>query len=187
MKGVLNCARRLFSSKFKGTLRYGEYKVTPAREVFAHIPRPDYVDDPDYMRYNLVTDPIIICSPENRKNIAKAGRVVAKAIENAIAAVKEGVTTDKLDEIVHNTIIQADAYPSPIGYYGFPKSVCISVNEAMVHGIPDLRPLQNGDYLNVDVTCYLNGVHGDSSAMAIVGNVHPEILQLVSFQNKVDS
>jgi methionyl aminopeptidase len=179
MKGVLSYARRAFSSKFKATLTYGEYKVTPAREVPKDIPRPGYIEDPQYPGYNLSKDPVVIHTPETCKKIAAAGKVVARAVKNAIVAAKEGVTTDKLDEIVHNTIIQANAYPSPIGYHRFPKSVCISVNEVLVHGIPDLRPLQNGDYLNVDVTCYLNGVHGDSSAMTIIDDVHPDILKLV--------
>lgn len=180
MKRIFNGAIRLFSTRFKPTLGHGEYKVTPARETPGGIPRPPYVGDAYHARHNLVLDPIEIKQPETLHRMEAAGKVVAKAIKNALAAVKEGVTTDALDEIVHNTITQARAYPSPIDYYGFPKSVCISVNEVLVHGIPDLRPLQKGDYLNIDSTCFLSGVHSDSSAMAIVGEVHPDVLKLVN-------
>lgn len=89
------------------------------------------------------------------------------------------MTTDDIDKIVHQSIISQGAYPSPIGFMGFPKSVCTSVNEVVCHGIPNLRPLENGDSLNIDVTCYVDGVHGDTSVMACVGEVHPDIRSLI--------
>jgi len=170
----------IFARHFYTTpLKYGEFKITPARKVPAHIPRPGYVGNPDYPHHNLVLDPIRIHSEKTLQKMRAASKLAAKAVSNAIKAVKVGITTDHLDEIVHNTIVEGGAYPSPIDYYGFPKSVCTSVNEVVVHGIPDLRPLKDGDYVNVDVTCFLDGVHGDSSAMALVGNVHPDIVKLV--------
>ncbi|KAF8756789.1 hypothetical protein HU200_011046 [Digitaria exilis] len=75
-----------------------------------------------------------------------------------------GITTDEIDKAVHQMIIDNGAYPSPLGYCGYPKSVCTSVNECICHGIPDSRPLEDGDIINIDVTVYLNGYHGDTSA-----------------------
>nr|XP_020752007.1 methionine aminopeptidase 1D, mitochondrial isoform X2 [Odocoileus virginianus texanus]XP_020752008.1 methionine aminopeptidase 1D, mitochondrial isoform X2 [Odocoileus virginianus texanus] len=81
------------------------------------------------------------------------------------------MTTEEIDALVHQEIISHDAYPSPLGYGGFPKSVCTSVNNVLCHGIPDSRPLQDGDIINIDVTVYYNGYHGDTSETFLVGNV----------------
>ncbi|XP_034780868.2 methionine aminopeptidase 1D, mitochondrial-like [Acipenser ruthenus] len=81
------------------------------------------------------------------------------------------MTTEEIDFIVHEETIRQNAYPSPLGYGGFPKSVCTSVNNVVCHGIPDSRPLQDGDIINIDVTVYLNGYHGDTSETFLVGNV----------------
>lgn len=94
---------------------------------------------------------------------------------------KIGITTDELDTIVHDYIISQGAYPAAIYYMGFPKSVCSSVNEVVCHGVPDLRPLQDGDWINLDVTTYIDGVFGDTSAMALAGTSHPpELLHLIN-------
>ena len=85
--------------------------------------------------------------------------------------VEPGVTTDRLDEIVHDATIARGGYPSPLNYRGYPKSVCTSVNEVICHGIPDSRPLAEGDIVNIDVTIYLNGVHGDTSVTLPVGGI----------------
>ncbi len=90
------------------------------------------------------------------------------------------MTLDDVDEIVHNFIISHDSYPSAIDYMHFPKSVCTSVNEVVCHGVPNDYRLQDGDYLNIDVVCYLNGYHGDNSGMVLLGNVHPDIKELVT-------
>jgi methionyl aminopeptidase len=79
------------------------------------------------------------------------------------------VTTNDIDKVIHEAIISKNAYPSPLNYMGFPKSVCTSINNIIAHGIPDDRPLQDGDIINVDVTVYLNGYHGDTSATFLVG------------------
>ena len=98
--------------------------------------------------------------------------VIARgALDAGHAAVKAGVTTDRIDEIVHNYIIQNNGYPSPLNYYKFPKSLCTSVNEVICHGIPDDRPLENGDIVNLDVTVYKNGVHVDLNETYLVGQV----------------
>ena len=98
--------------------------------------------------------------------------VIARgAIDAGHRAVKVGVTTDYIDEVVHNFIIEHDAYPSPFNYYKFPKSLCTSVNEVICHGIPDSRPLQQGDIVNLDVTVFKNGVHVDLNETYLVGEV----------------
>uniref|UniRef100_A0A8C6YLI0 Methionyl aminopeptidase type 1D, mitochondrial n=1 Tax=Nothoprocta perdicaria TaxID=30464 RepID=A0A8C6YLI0_NOTPE len=89
------------------------------------------------------------------------------------------MTTEEIDSIVHHEIIRQNAYPSPLGYGGFPKSVCTSVNNVVCHGIPDSRPLQDGDIINIDVTVYYNGYHGDTSETFLVGNVDQSGQKLV--------
>lgn len=98
-----------------------------------------------------------------------SGRLAAQVLEYAGTLAKPGVTTDQIDKAVHKMIIDAGAYPSPLNYGGFPKSVCTSVNECVCHGIPDDRPLEDGDIVNIDVTVYLDGYHGDTSRMFYVG------------------
>ena len=93
--------------------------------------------------------------------------------------VRPGITTDEIDQYVHQLHIERDAYPSPLNYNGFPKSVCTSANEVICHGIPDSRVLQDGDILNIDVTAYIGGVHGDTNATFFVGDVDPVSRELV--------
>jgi methionyl aminopeptidase len=81
-------------------------------------------------------------------------------------------------QVVHDYTIEHEAYPSPLNYHHFPKSVCTSVNEVICHGIPDVRELQNGDIVNVDVSCYLNGYHGDLNETYLVGEVDAESKKL---------
>ncbi|KAL6751159.1 peptidase M24, structural domain-containing protein [Haematococcus lacustris] len=101
------------------------------------------------------------------------GQVAAQALARAAALVAPGVTTDQLDQAVHRSLVEAGAYPSPLGFKGFPKSCCTSVNEVVVHGIPDSRPLAAGDLLNVDVTAFMDGHHADTSATFMVGGAAP--------------
>lgn len=103
------------------------------------------------------------------KRMKASGRLAAQVLEYAGTLAKPGVTTDQIDKAVHKMIIDAGAYPSPLNYGGFPKSVCTSVNECVCHGIPDDRPLEDGDIVNIDVTVYLDGYHGDTSRMFYVG------------------
>jgi methionyl aminopeptidase len=102
-----------------------------------------------------------------RRACAAARRV----LDRALAAVRPGLATDELDRLVHEACLEEGGYPSPLNYLGFPKSVCTSVNEVICHGIPDARPLEEGDLVNVDVTIYLDGVHGDVSETCAVGAV----------------
>ena len=92
---------------------------------------------------------------------------------------KPGITTNDIDVLVHDLTIEAGAYPSPLNYHGYPKSVCTSVNEVICHGIPDSTVLRNGDIINLDVTCFLDGVHGDTNATFFVGDVDDTNRKLV--------
>jgi len=90
------------------------------------------------------------------------------------------MSLDDIDKIVHDSILEQGAYPSCIDFQHFPKSVCTSVNEVVSHGVPNNKILEDGDYLNIDVTCYYKGHYGDTSAMIMIGHVHPDIVKLVS-------
>ena len=113
-----------------------------------------------------------------------ANRLAADILMHVGPFVQPGVTTDRLDMIVHDKTIELGGYPSPLGYRGFPKSVCTSINEVICHGIPDSRPLINGDIVNVDVTIYIDGVHGDTSMTFIVGETD-EWSQVLVHETKV--
>lgn len=103
------------------------------------------------------------------EKMRRAGRVAREVLDMAGRAVGPGITTDEIDRIVHDATVERGAYPSPLNYRNFPKSCCTSVNEVICHGIPDDRPLRAGEIVNLDVTCYLDGYHGDCSEMFVVG------------------
>lgn len=151
---------------------------SPPREVPAHIPRPDYALDAAGRPRNV--DEPMVRSPEVIEAMRVAGRAAAEVLAEAGAAVGPGITTDEIDEIVHQACIRRDAYPSPLGYHGYPKSVCTSVNEVICHGIPDNRPLAAGEIVNLDVTLYMSGVHGDTNATFAVGEIDDQSQKLVS-------
>ena len=118
-------------------------------------------------------------NPEQVEKIRAAGKLAAQAIELAGNSIQVGMTTNQLDVIVHDYLISQGAYPSTLGYRGFPKSCCTSVNEIICHGIPDDLEIQDGDIVNIDVTAYLDGFHGDSNKTFKVGNVSDEVSLLV--------
>lgn len=101
--------------------------------------------------------------------LREVGLLARKTLDEGHRAVKAGVVTDSLDKIVHQYIIDNGGYPSPLNYYKFPKSLCTSVNEVICHGIPDMRPLEAGDIVNLDVTVYKHGVHADLNETYLVG------------------
>jgi methionyl aminopeptidase len=150
-------------------------RVSPLRAVPKHIERPEYVGraEPREHTGGDVYDAAAI------ERIRESGSIAARAIAAVAAAIVPGVTTDALDGIGHDAVIAEDAYPSTLGYRGFPKSVCTSVNEVICHGIPDDTVLESGDIINIDITAYKNGVHGDLNATFIVGETTPEIAELV--------
>ncbi len=149
-------------------------RISPRREVPAHIPRPEYVGRREPKRSDTtVQTPAII------ERMRHAGRSAAQAVVLAGEHCKPGVTTDELDELVHEFLIAHDAYPSTLGYKGFPKSCCTSLNEVICHGIPDSTVLQDGDIINVDVTAFIDGVHGDTNQTFPVGDVTEEARLLI--------
>lgn len=111
------------------------------------------------------------------RTVCKFGREVLDA---AARAVKPGVSTDEIDRIVHEACIERECYPSPLNYYQFPKSCCTSVNEVICHGIPDKRPLEDGDICNIDITVYHDGFHGDLNETLLVGKVDEDSQKLVN-------
>jgi methionyl aminopeptidase len=122
----------------------------------------------------------MVKSPDVIARMRRAGRVAAEVLAETGAAVRPGVTTDELDAICHDACITQGVYPSPLNYQGYPKSLCTSVNEVICHGIPDSRPLEEGDIVNLDVTVYVDGVHGDTNATFLVGEVDEASRRLVA-------
>jgi methionyl aminopeptidase len=120
-----------------------------------------------------------VYSAEAVERIRESGTIAARAIQAVGAAIHPGVTTEQLDIVAHEFVIANGAYPSTLGYRGFPKSSCTSVNEVICHGIPDDTVLEEGDIVNIDITAFKNGVHGDSNVTFLVGEVAPEVADLV--------
>ncbi len=143
------------------------HKISPVRHVPASIVRPPYVGKPgpDPYRGSDVQTPDVI------ERMRHVGQIAASAMHEAGKAVAPGVTTDELDRIAHEYMLDHGAYPSSLGYRGFPKSVCTSVNEVICHGIPDARPLEDGDIVKIDCTAYKDGVHGDNCYTFLCGEV----------------
>ena len=145
------------------------------RAVPASIARPEYVDRPAPAKYSGPE----VKDAETIEKMRVAGRIAAQAMEAAAEAIAPGVTTDELDRIAHEFMLDHHAYPSTLGYRHFPKSVCTSVNEVICHGIPDDRQLEDGDIVNIDITAFIDGVHGDTDATYLCGNVDEESRLLV--------
>ncbi|KAL9968461.1 hypothetical protein ACROYT_G026838 [Oculina patagonica] len=144
------------------------HKVSPPGYVPEHIKRPPYADSG--------VPPVVSKSIEIKTDMQIAAmrtacRTARKVLNIARDNVKVGVTTEDIDKVVHQAAISLGAYPSPLNYKRFPKSVCTSVNNVAVHGIPDSRPLQDGDIISVDVSVYIGGVHGDMCETYLVGSV----------------
>ena len=124
-------------------------------------------------------DEPLVKPPEIVAAMRKAGLAAGEVLDLVGAAVAPGVTTDELDRVAHEAYIERGGYPSPLGYKGFTKGVCTSVNEVICHGIPDDRPLRDGEIVNVDVTIFLDGVHGDTNATFGVGEIDPRSTELI--------
>ena len=150
-------------------------EVSPMRTVPPHIARPPYADTGVVTRVAEER----VKSPEVIERMRHAGAVAAEVLRIVGEAVAPGVTTEELDIIAHEAYIARDAYPSTVNYHGYPKSICTSVNEVICHGIPDSRVLVDGDIVNIDVTAYIGGVHGDTNATFFAGNVSEESRRLV--------
>jgi methionyl aminopeptidase len=148
---------------------------TPRREVPAAIARPEYVDKPSPKRDtgNGVRTPEVI------EAMRIASKIAAQALEEGGKAVKPGATTEDIDKVVHEFLLDHRAYPSTLGYRHFPKSCCTSLNEVICHGIPDSTLIEDGDICNIDVTAFIGGVHGDTNATFLAGDVSEEARLLV--------
>jgi methionyl aminopeptidase len=150
-------------------------RVSPRRSVPASIPRPEYVDrpGPTPFRGSEIKDADTI------ERMRVAGRIAAQAMSEVARHIEPGVTTDELDRVGHEYLCDHGAYPSTLGYRGFPKSLCTSINEVICHGIPDSTVLADGDIVNIDITAFIGGVHGDTDATYLVGDVDDESRLLV--------
>jgi methionyl aminopeptidase len=150
-------------------------RQTPIRPVPPTIRRPSYVGKPGP---GPCTEPMIQ-PPEVIEEMREAGRIAAQALAEGGRAVRPGVTTDEVDRVVHEFLVDHGAYPSTLGYKSFPKSCCTSLNEVICHGIPDSTVIEDGDIVNIDVTAFIGGVHGDTNATFLAGAVTEEDRLLV--------
>jgi len=151
-------------------------QLSPTRIVPRQILPPEYAWRPA-PRPHTTGDKY---SNEEVFKIRNASRIAAQALELVLDAAKPGVSTDELDRIGHEFIVSQGAYPSTLGYRGFPKSLCSSVNEAICHGIPDNTVLEDGDLINIDVSAYLDGFHGDTNGTVAVGSSSQEVTDLIT-------
>ncbi|CDR44104.1 CYFA0S13e03488g1_1 [Cyberlindnera fabianii] len=165
---------------YAGPLRPA-YPLSPRRTIPDNVPTTDYHEDgaPTSEILNDRTSKIPIYNEEELKMIRKAADIGREVLDIAAAAAKVGVTTDAIDEIVHRETIARGGYPSPLNYYNFPKSVCTSVNEVICHGIPDKRPLKDGDILNIDISVYYQGYHADLNETYYIGTPSKEAINVV--------
>lgn len=145
------------------------YELSPYKPVPPYIPRPPYAET-GRVPHNPFVDQVLLHDASNIERMRFAARLARKVLDIVCASTAPGKTSDEMDTIVHNAIIEHGGYPSPLNYVGFPKSLCSSINEIICHGIPDARPLQLGDVVSFDVSCFVNGVHGDNCATVIVGD-----------------
>ena len=149
---------------------------TPIRTV------PNDIERPEYAWRNEVRENVgepYVQTPETIERMREASTIAANALAVAGAAVKPGVTTDEIDRVAHEYMLDHGAYPSTLGYRGYTKSCCVSLNEIVCHGIPDTTVIEEGDIVNIDVTAYKNGVHGDTNATFFAGEVEQRHRDLV--------
>ena len=150
-------------------------RQSPRRTVPAAIERPEYVGRPGPRAWTGSD----VLDDETVARVRVASRIAAAALAEVGRHVAPGVTTDELDAVGHQFLLDAGAYPSTLGYRGFPKSLCTSLNEVICHGIPDSTVIEDGDIVNVDITAYIGGVHGDTNATFLAGDVDDESRLLV--------
>jgi methionyl aminopeptidase len=164
---------------FTGSLRPGI--VSPKRTVPPEIQKPEYAEtgEPISERASKSSISIDVKNSEQIEGMRASCRIAREVLDIAGSFAKVGVTTDEIDKVVHEAIISRGAYPSTLNYRGFPKSCCTSVNEVICHGIPDSRALQDGDILNIDITVFYKGFHGDINETYLIGNVDKEGRRLV--------
>ena len=145
------------------------------RDVPEHIDRPPYADTGMVEHW----DEPRIKSSETIERMRHAGKVAAEILRLTGEYMEPGMTTEEVDAYAHGLFIERGAYPSTLNYHGYPKSLCSSANEVICHGIPDSRVMLDGDIMNIDVTAYIGGVHGDTNATFFIGDVDPQSRELV--------
>jgi len=164
---------------FSGPLR-PLYPLSPKRTLPDHIQRPDYAEDGmPVSELRRTGQPPRILSPEEQEKMRTVCRLAREVLDIAASHIRPGITTDEIDAVVHQACIERNAYPSPLNYRRFPKSVCTSINEVICHGIPDQRKLQEGDIINIDVTLYHDGFHGDLNETYPVGRIDEDSQRLI--------
>ena len=149
-------------------------RLSPARQVPASIPRPEYVG-----KKAPTLGEADVKDADTIARMRVACQLGAQALEEVGKHVRPGVTTDYLDAVGHEFLVARGAYPSTLGYRGYPKSLCTSLNEVICHGIPDDTVISDGDIVNIDITAYIDGVHGDTNATFLAGDVDEESRLLV--------
>ncbi|MQA93148.1 MAG: type I methionyl aminopeptidase [Streptosporangiales bacterium] len=149
-------------------------RISPMRDVPSSIERPEYVG-----KKRPRTGEPEVKSPEIIERMRVAGELAARALREVGGHVRPGVTTDELDRVGHEYLVAHGAYPSTLGYRGYPKSLCTSLNEVICHGIPDDTVIHDGDIVNIDITAFIGGVHGDTNATFLAGDVDEESRLLV--------
>lgn len=149
--------------------------VSPLRTVPQEIARPEYALSGRPARSSGSE----IKTPEQIVRMRKACKAAAEILQELSKEVRPGITTDEIDALAHQAYIARGGYPSTLNYHGFPKSLCTSVNEVVCHGIPDSRALLDGDIVNLDITIFLDGMHGDTSATFGVGTISEESKKLM--------
>lgn len=151
-------------------------RLSPQRLVPKHIQRPEYVGKPSPAPHAGGDQ----YDAETIAAIRHASKIAARALEVVLSSARPGMTTDELDRIGHEFLIGQNAYPSTLGYRGFPKSLCSSLNEVICHGIPDDTIINEGDILNIDISAFVNGVHGDTNGSIVVGAGSQQAQELVT-------
>src|SRR6202451_2612197 len=149
-------------------------RLSPTRQVPADITRPEYVG-----RKHPRTGEKDVKTAESMERMRGSAKLAAQALAEVGAHVAPGVTTDYLDQVGHDFLVGHGAYPSTLLYRGYPKSLCTSLNEVICHGIPDDTLINDGDIVNIDITAYIGGVHGDTNATFLAGAVEEESRLLV--------
>lgn len=143
--------------------KFGNYELILPNLSIKHVAAtvPNHITRPNYRYAGGISQDqnIVINTPEDINGIRKASSLARKVLQECALHCNPGTTTAAINEIAHNMIVNSNAYPSPLNYMGFPKSVCTSVNNVLCHGIPDDRPLKDGDIINVDITVYLDGLY----------------------------
>lgn len=184
MARALDTLDRVWRTK---VLRFGRYeKVVPAKVSCFRLV-PDNIVKPPYYKTGVPLPPLSQAEIKNTEQIdgmKKSCSLASQILANVKNILKVGITTDAIDEYVHNQCIEHNSYPSTLNYRGYPKSVCTSVNNVTAHGIPDSRPLQDGDIINVDITIFYGGFHGDCSKTFLIGDVDDKGKELVTISEE---